>query len=335
MMVVEHDVKFVQAYPLKDYTAVTAASKLFKHYCTFGSYDAIYSDPGSAFLSDVVKQLNNWFGIEHRVSLVGRHESNGTEHSNGLLIGHLRRLVHDERIASEWDSDEVLPLVNHALNYYPNSELGGLSPLELKFGSTNYQRFHLPELLPVGQDYHEYLNKLNSNMSIIRDISTKYQSDLRNSRLTDSHLQNRYQPGDLILFNPRENPYAMRETKLSPKFLGPYEVISQRRNDIKCKHVTLNTEHVLHASRVHPFFGTVDDAKRVSMVDREEFLVEEILAHRGNSNRKASMEFLVRWHGYSDQDNTWEPWNNLKDNSFLHEYLKKNNMSNLIPASHK
>ena len=226
-------------------------------------------------------------------------------------------------------------MINHALNYYPNAECGGLSPLELKFGTNNYQKFHLPELLPVGNNYDEYLNRLNNNMRVIRDITIKYQSDLRNNRILDSELQNRYQPGDLILFNPKENPFSMRDSKLSPKFLGPYVVISQHKNDITCKHVTLNTRSVLHTSRVHPFFGTLDEAKRISMVDKEEFIVEEILAHRGNIQRKTSLEFLVRWLGYELEDNTYEPWNNLKDNSILHDYLRKHNLAKLLPASHK
>jgi hypothetical protein len=90
LLVVELDTKFPQAYPIRDYTAHTVAITLFKHYCTFGAYDAVLSDPGSAFLSNVVKDLNSWLGIAQLVSLTGRHESNGTEHVNVLFLGHLR-----------------------------------------------------------------------------------------------------------------------------------------------------------------------------------------------------------------------------------------------------
>jgi hypothetical protein len=38
------------------------------------------------------------------------------------------------------------------------------------------------------------------------------------------------------------------------------------------------------------------------------FEVEEILAHRTNDNGK---EYLVKWLGYPDSDNTWEPDTNL------------------------
>ena len=94
LLTVEHDTKFPKAYPVRDYTAIIV---LFKHYCTFGAYDALYSDPGSAFTATIVKDLNNWLQIPHKISLLGRHEPNGTEHVNSLFVGHLSRLVHDER----------------------------------------------------------------------------------------------------------------------------------------------------------------------------------------------------------------------------------------------
>jgi hypothetical protein len=221
--------------------------------------------------------------------------------------------------------------VNHALNYYPNAECGGLSPLELKFGTQNYQKFHLPDLLPVGNNYGVYLNKLNNNIKLINNISEKYQKDLREGRISKTLLQNKYQPGDLILFDPKENPHSLRETKLSPKYLGPYKVILQRDNDITCEHVTLKTRVVLHTSRVHPFFGTLEDAKRISMVDHEEYLVEEILAHKGDTTKKSSLTFLVKWSGYSSEHNSWEPWSELRSNSVLHDYLRRNGLKALIP----
>ena len=98
ILVVEHFSKFPQAYPAKDYTAETAAIALFKHFCTFGVFHELASDAGSAFTSEVVKQLNQWLGIEHRVALTGRHESNGVERTSAELLKHLKMLVHDERL---------------------------------------------------------------------------------------------------------------------------------------------------------------------------------------------------------------------------------------------
>ena len=179
LLIVELDAKFPQAYPVRDYTAYTAATVLFEHYCTFGSYDTMYSDPGSAFTSNILDHLNRWIGIPHCVSLIGRHESNGTEHVNALFIGHLRRLVHDDRFTNSWASDTVLPLINHALMTMPNTEIGGLSPVELKFGTRDLPRFNLPPPLLPGHTYCVLVKALDVNLAIGRSITPSYQQQLR------------------------------------------------------------------------------------------------------------------------------------------------------------
>ena len=103
----------------------------------------------------------------HKVSLVGRHESNVTEHVNALLLGHLRRLVHDGRLVSKWASDIVLPLINNALATTPNSELGGLTPAELKFGTLDFQHFRMPQQLVPGHHYGDFVQQLDKNLSTV------------------------------------------------------------------------------------------------------------------------------------------------------------------------
>jgi len=52
------------------------------------------------------------------------------------------------------------------------------------------------------------------------------------------------------------------------------------------------------------------------MVDgQEEFEVVEILTHKPHGKRKTDpkVKFLVRWEGYRDEHNTWEPYKNLKN----------------------
>ena len=337
LLVVELDTKFPQAYPIRDYTARAVAVTLFKHYCTFGSYDSLYSDPGSAFTAEILHHLNRWIGIPHRISLVGRHESNGTEHVNALFMGHLRRLVHDERFTNQWASDTVLPLINHALMTMPNTEIGGLSPVELKFGTRDYARFKLPMPLLPGHTYCDLVTALDRNLAIVRSITSSYQDSLRRKRQsnTPSNSHNIYQPGDFILWNPLETPQSLRSSKLSPKLLGPYEVIQQTKNDISCKHVVTNVISVLHSSRVTPFIGTDTDAHTSALLDRDEFIVDSIVTHRGNARKVSSLKFLVRWHNYSSAHDSWEPWAEMKKVAVVHDYLKRNNMSNIIPQQYK
>ena len=123
----------------------------------------------------------------------------------------------------------------------------------------------------------------------------------------------------------------MRSSKLAPKLLGPYEVIEQIRNNIRCTHMQLGTEHTFHSNRVTPFYGSPDTARHLGLLDRDEFIVEKILRHRGDWHSKTSMEFLVRWQGYDSASDSWEPWSNQRNVAALHTYLRDHQLTKHIP----
>ena len=75
-------------------------------------------------------------------------------------LDHLRLLVHDERLVSQWASDVVLPLIKHALATTPNSEVGGWTPAELKFGTLDFKHFKMPQQLVPGHHYGEFVLQL-------------------------------------------------------------------------------------------------------------------------------------------------------------------------------
>jgi hypothetical protein len=75
-----------------------------------------------------------------------------------------------------------------------------------------------------------------------------------------------------------------------------------------------------------------DDDKTESKTGEVEnartFEVEKILAHKCLSNKKNAREryvFLVKWKGYDDSNNTFEPVCNLEHCSAFHEYILKKN----------
>ena len=163
IIIVEHFAHFPQVYAAKDYGAETVVATLLKHFATFGAFDEIVSDPGSAFMSDVVKQFNELMGIRHKVSLVGRHESNGCESLGGQFLRHLRTLVNDKRLNSRWSDDTVLPLINFALCSHETPETGGYTPFQMKYGTQDAEYFRLPANLTPGAraaETYQLINKL-------------------------------------------------------------------------------------------------------------------------------------------------------------------------------
>ena len=57
-----------------------------------------------------------------------------------------------------------------------------------------------------------------------------------------------------------------------------------------------------------------------SMSDEENYEVEDIVNHR---HKKGKVEYLIRWKGYTEKDDTWEPEENLDCPDKITAYNKK------------
>ena len=245
--------------------------------------------------------------MEHRVALTGRHESNGVERTSAELLKHLKMLVHDERLVHKWSSDTVLPLINFELADFPNSETGGIKPFELKYGSADLPFFRLPQPLTDSEKYPALLRELNDNLTAVRDITRQFQEQVARKRAGDMTVatQNTYQPGDYILWDPKEYSQQKLATKLTMNYSGPYEVLEQVKNDITCKHLVTGAIKIFHVSRVKPFFGDELTARDAALRDHDQHEVDSILAHKGNPLKRSSMSFLVK---FADGDMQWLDW---------------------------
>ena len=73
----------------------------------------------------------------------------------------------------------------------------------------------------------------------------------------------------------------------------------------------------------------------MSCIDKEEFIIESILSHRGSFHNRRNLQFLVRWSGYTASDDTWEPLPALRHSISLHAYLRTVEHPELIPEAHR
>ena len=72
----------------------------------------------------------------------------------------------------------------------------------------------------------------------------------------------------------------------------------------------------------------------VAQHNEQEFIVESILGHHGDRNRRSTLTFRVRWSGFDDSSDSWEPYKALMHVDKLHDYLRANKMKTLIPKEH-
>ena len=73
------------------------------------------------------------------------------------------------------------------------------------------------------------------------------------------------------------------------------------------------------------------DPVDVAHRDCMEFFIENVISYREILKRKTELQFQVKWLGYNETHNSWEPYANLRDLDQLHGFLRQNNLLLLIP----
>ena len=94
---------------------------------------------------------------------------------------------------------------------------------------------------------------------------------------------------------------------------------------------------VTHVHNLRPFIYDPVRTSPLSVAQQneQEFVVEAILGHRGSRNRRSTLAFKVRWAGFGDEHDSWEPYKGLMHVGKLHDYLRANHMKALIPKEHR
>jgi hypothetical protein len=67
-------------------------------------------------------------------------------------------------------------------------------------------------------------------------------------------------------------------TKFTSPFLGPYEVLSQTKNDVQCRHLCMGNVAVFHVTRLKLFAGSRDEAYKLPLMDADQHQFNRILA---------------------------------------------------------
>ena len=266
--------KLVAIYPTTTHTAMDVARSLYAFRCTYGHYETVASDPGCDLTAEGVQQYLQWAGQTHRTSLVDRHQSNGVEVINRQIMVLLRALVCDRHIQNNWSEIQNIGTVQFIINQHISTETKS-SAFSLTFGDLDEVYMKLPEDTDANLAGDEYVELLKVNLTSLRATAASCiaSNEYKRAGTMTEEKQNVYQDGDLVLYDLRGPDKDFLPSKLTTPYKGPYIVSSQYKNDVTCKHANQGTVQVFHVDRVKPFYGSLEEAQKLSRVDYQQFVI--------------------------------------------------------------
>jgi hypothetical protein len=346
LVVVDNFTKLVELKAVPDRGAEGVARFLLELKARYGPINRLRSDREKAFTSQIVSKLNELTGTTTLPCIVYHPEANSVcERQNQLIMIHLRALVLGAKLGvdSAYVWSDLIPFVYSIVNNTPKLPLA-VSPLSMVYGIfANYDQPLLPPHAPESHSNPvDYVDGLvdwqNKLLELAEGIQSKYLEKivLANAAKNEGSMPRVFNEGDFIL--QVKNSTGARG-KLLPRWLGPKLVLSRQNNDpshsvlelfdlvsSKITQASIDDCRIFHTG----WFDEptmLQDLNRLAALDKEEYEVETILEHRPpGPQRKLGVKpsdywFKVKWAGFSDEENSWEPYSELKDLLPLEEYL--------------
>lgn len=157
-------------------------------------------------------------------------------------------------------------------------------------------------------------------MKVVREEASRIVLEEQQRRQKEGEGQNSYQVGDLVL--RRTEKMVDRKDKLSPVYLGPYEVAQVYKADVQCRHLVTGAISTFHMDVLKPCFSTQEEAYKAAMVDYDQFVIDVILSYRGDPDTRTKMEFEVK---FADGSLVWLPYSkDLSDTIQFEEFVRAN-----------
>jgi hypothetical protein len=317
LVLVDKLTKYVHLVPTRKLCTAEELSRLFlAHVFQYhGIPKVLISDRDPRFTSAFWRAFCNRLGIEPRFSTAFHPETDGqTERTNRVLEEVLRHFIEGDH--SNWE--DLLPLAAFAMNnaksastgetpYYLNHGTHPSTPVSLALPQGN-----LPTLDVVFRDLDDTLSRIKELLKSAQDRQKSYADQNR--------APHEFAEGDQVLLATKHLKFKSGVKKLHPKFIGPFKIlkmVGQNAAKLELPPVYDRVHPVFHVSLFKAFkpsgtFSPLPPAPEV--VDGVPFYhVEKILSSREKKSgrKKTSKEYLIKWEGYDDTHNSWEPAKNL------------------------
>jgi transposase InsO family protein len=311
LVMVDVATRFVILRPLKSKTMQDVARALWEVFTDFGFPKIMQSDRGSEFVNKVLSELTKLSGIDHRLVAPYNPSANGlAERFVSTSKSVLKKLVQGEWV--DWDL--YLPSVQMSMNYKVSS-LVGASPHSLMFTRPTNA---LKSYVNAQSDLMDVVSMKKHASDALEILYPEVCARANDKRATmaatvdkkrKQHIQD-FAVGDTVMVVDER-----RNSKLDPVYEGPYKVASldERNGTYRLTDMNGVLLKTIYPSQKLKIIAPIID-------DDEHYVVESIVAHRGSANKR---QYLVKWKGYSSDENTWESVSMFDSPVMISDYWKR------------
>jgi transposase InsO family protein len=338
MVIIDNFTRFVELHPCKTLEAEEASTYLNIHCGRFGTPYQILSDGGTQFNNEKVDRMCEILNLEHVLTMPYSKQENAiVERINKEILRHLRAFIFDNRVLESWY--ECVPMVQRILNSTPHESIG-VSPAQLLFGNAVdldrglYSPVKLMESTSTSENnLREWYDKMLSHQTTLLKIARDIQQEKDKVHLASNSPENptSYRIGSYVLARyPNTKMGHVAPTKLHTPWKGPLRVVSSDGARYTVQNlVTLKNED-FHVTDLKEYLydPQTSSPEQVALSDSQSFIIERVIRHKGNPNKKKTLFFKVKWA--HELNETWEPWSNLRTNAIVHNYCKENKLKRLI-----
>lgn len=325
MVIVEYLSKFPVVFPIKSKTAAEISRLLFAYIAMFGPPREILSDQGREFVNEIVSTMCKNFGVERRVTSPYHPRTDGlVERTNQTLIQALS--LHAQQDPENWD----LYLDYVALAYRTRvHSTTGYTPFELMFGRTAAIFDNYADAPSAASSAAQSL--INRAAELRRFVESTQPRSVAN--IAKQQEQQRAQadakvaprnmfpstlaPGALVF-----TKFLRRAKKLEPRYSGPYRVesvspgglyyvVNHRGQKLKRPYPIDQLRVIVDPAVAQLIWEAARDPSG------KLFPIDHIVDHKYEKKRRY---YLIRWAGFDDDADTWEPEDSVRDNDLLTAY---------------
>src|SRR6202167_1221843 len=297
-------------------TALLYATYVLPHY---GLPRRIISDRDPRFTATFTRELCRLLQIEQNISTAYHPQTDGqSERANQWVEQFIRIFGNYQQ--NNWA--QLLPLAQYAHNSWPSSTTKK-TPFDLLMG-------HTPRIHQITRTSN--VPSVEERLQHIKEARQQAQESIKRAQELITKTPTRFVPycvGDRVWLEAKNLSTTHPSAKLAPRRYGPFLVtatISKTSFRLKLPS-QWKIHNVFHASLLTPYRETKEHGPNFpepspELIDGEpECEVEQILGARHRRNQHQS---LIRWKGFSEAHDSWEPAAHIHADQLITEFHQQN-----------